>query len=272
MSGEAVITKSGTDIENIGKYFFANRAKMVVACASEEHADQLLSLLMTELRRNKELSLCSPESLFNAARLVAGLGLELAPQLGHVYLTVRNSECVPVIGYKGMIEMARNTGMIEMIECQSVRALDTFEYEMGTSPRIRHVKHLGRDPGELVCSYAVVKLKGYSMPEIEILTLADIDKIKAMARGDSWGKWQDEMARKSVMRRLLKRLPATALGKAKEVIDADRDESYDVFGAVEQVRSAKPENSSSRLRAALGIEKKEPADHQLKSGSGTDEK
>lgn len=72
--------------------------------------DRLTRIVLTELRRTPKLYECSPQSLIGAMMLAGQLGLEPGP-LGHVYLVPFGNEVTFVIGYTGIIELARRSGI-----------------------------------------------------------------------------------------------------------------------------------------------------------------
>lgn len=72
--------------------------------------DRLTRIVLTELRRTPKLYECSPHSLIGAMMLAGQLGLEPGP-LGHVYFLPYGGEVTFVVGYTGIIELARRGGV-----------------------------------------------------------------------------------------------------------------------------------------------------------------
>jgi recombinational DNA repair protein RecT len=123
-------------------------------------------------------------------------------------------------GYRGLISLARRSGQLKSIEARVVYANDTFGIEYGTSPFLKHVPNLTGDPGPLVLVYAVARLVDGG-EQVEVMTKVQVDAIRSRSRAGKSGPWvtdYDEMARKTVVRRICKYLPLSVeLAKALEI-------------------------------------------------------
>jgi recombination protein RecT len=176
--------------------------------------DRMLRIAFTCLRINPKLQECDPLSFMGAIVQASSLGLEPGAQ-GHAYLVpFRNNkkgitECQFIPGYRGLIDLARRSGQIETIASHVVYSNDLFEYEYGFDEKLTHKPALG-DRGEFVAVYAFCKLKGGGR-QFEIMSLDQINKIKSRARfaNPIWESDFDEMARKTVIRRIYKYLPTS---------------------------------------------------------------
>ena len=77
--------------------------------------------------------------------------------LGHCYILPYKREATFIIGYKGMIDLARRSGHIQSIYAHAVHENDEFEYELGLHPKLEHKPSHGGMVRLLV--YAVAHLK-----------------------------------------------------------------------------------------------------------------
>jgi len=214
--------------------------KPAIAQAIPKHLtpDRLLRIAMTSIRTNPKLKVCTPESLLGAVMQCAQLGLEPSI-LGHAYLIpYRNKrkdengkeyyvdEAQFQIGYKGLIELARRTGQISSIMAQAVHEKDVFEYEYGINEKLRHVPAEG-DRGPVVKYYAYAKFKdgGYSFL---VMTKRDIEIHRdKFAKAKSYGPWVDhfdEMAKKTVLKALMKYMPISV--EFQKAVDQDETTKY----------------------------------------------
>lgn len=175
---------------------------------------------------NPDLWECSSSSVLRALSAAAASGLPLAG--GMSSLTVRRPKQGKPIAiwdptFRGMVYLALESGHVRRPAAYAVFARDEFQVELGTDPKITHRPALFADRGAVVAAYATAELKAGGTV-VEVLGLADLEKIRASSpAGDRgpWGNWQEQMARKSAMRRLLKRLPAAdigTLGRAHEYL------------------------------------------------------
>lgn len=203
--------------------------KPAIAQAIPKHLtpERLLRIATTSIRTNPKLKICSPESLLGAVMQCAQLGLE-PTILGHAYLIPYKNkkkdehgkelgwvdECQFQIGYKGLIELARRTGQVSSLMAQAVHENDTFEYEYGINEKLRHVPADG-DRGQVVKYYAYAKFKdgGYSflvMSRQDIYIHRDKFSKSKDRQGNHYGPWVDhfdEMAKKTVLKALMKYMP-----------------------------------------------------------------
>ena len=143
----------------------------------------------------------------------AQLGVEPNTPLGQAYLIpYRNKgalECQFQLGYKGLIDLAYRSGEISIIQAQVVYSEDSFTYSFGLEPTLRHVP-AATDRGEPTHVYAVFKTKdgGYGFEVMSIDEIRTFAQKYSKAYGN--GPWQsnfEEMAKKTVLKRVLKYAP-----------------------------------------------------------------
>lgn len=174
---------------------------------------RFMALARRAVLEQPALAECSGASVLRALRECALSGLELDGKQSSLIVR-RRKQGPPVAAwdatYRGMISLALASGQVRNVEAQVVRAADKFAVELGSEPKLVHLPLITGARGDVVAVYAIAELTaGGKM--IELLTAEDIARIRAMSpSGDKgpWGAWDDEMARKSVLRRLLKKLPA----------------------------------------------------------------
>ncbi len=140
-----------------------------------------------------------------------------------------------IIGYKGLIDLARRSGQIVSIAAHEVCAADKFELIYGLEEKLNHTPAMG-ERGEVVGFYAVAKLKdgGYSFEFMSVHQVRDI--MKATQSKGGYGPWKDhfiEMGRKTVIRRLAKYLPLSIEFQTAVALDnqaeAGRDQNLDTI-------------------------------------------
>lgn len=199
--------------------------------------ERLTRVAIAAITRTPKLLECTPASLLQSVMQAAELGLEPGSALGEAYLVPfydnkqKAMMCQLIPGYRGLIALARRSGQIEDIEAHVVREGDIFHMSKGIDQVLEHVPNFdGNEPAALRLVYAMAWLKGSKRPHVEVMTRAEIDKIKAKSKAKDFGPWvdhYDEMARKTVVRRLVKYLPMSVeMARAHEieqgeVLDAD---------------------------------------------------
>lgn len=199
----------------VAQFFEANKGAISAVLPKQISPERMLKLALYAIRSVPQLLECTTESLFGAVVQCAQLGLEPNTALGHAYLIpFRNkrenrTDVQMIIGYKGLVDLARRSGQIVSIAAHAVYENDEFNFSYGLTEELTH-KPAMSNRGDIIAFYAVAHLVG-SGHAFEIMSREDIDKIKASSQSrGQWGPWRDhyeEMGRKTVIRRLSKYLP-----------------------------------------------------------------
>jgi recombination protein RecT len=199
------------------------RSKDAIASRLPKHLtpDRIMKVALTAINKTPKLLECSRESLLMSIMQAAELGLEPGGALGEGYLVPYGNQCQFIPGYRGLISLARRSGQIISIEAHVVATKDTFECGLGLDPFLKHTPAWEEaDPGPLRFVYAVAKLKDGGV-QFEVMSRAQIEAIRAKSKAGRSGPWVDhfdEMARKTVIRRLFKYLPVSVeLASALEI-------------------------------------------------------
>lgn len=209
--------------KTIHTYLEEQKAQIARALPSTMTAERFTRIVWTTVRNNRALMECEPGSLMAAVMLSAQLGLEPGP-LGHCYFVPFKSNGVPqvtfIVGYKGLIDLARRSGEIKSIEAREVRANDDFDFEYGLDPKLRHRPAEG-DRGDLTHVYGIAHFKDGGH-YFEVLPIAEVEKYRDRSKAKNSGPWQTDyvaMARKTVIRRMAPYLPLST--EAARAVEAD---------------------------------------------------
>lgn len=208
--------KTGTQPTSIKGWLKAYTPEIARALPAQIGPERFQRICMTALTANPKLGECTPASFIGAVMNAAQLGLEPNTPLGQAYLIPYKNKGVMEVqfqcGYKGLIQLARRSGEISMLQAQTVYENDEFEYELGLDPKLKHVPAKG-NRGKAVAYYAFYKTKSgdYSFE------VAYKDEVDAFARkySQSYAKgystpWKtnfDEMAKKTLLKQVLKYAP-----------------------------------------------------------------
>lgn len=212
------------------------KAQMALAMPKHMTADRMMRIALTEIRKVPALAKCNVESFMGAIMQCAQLGLEPGGALGHAYLLPFGSgkaadgkaNCQLIVGYRGMIDLARRSGQIISLTARTVHSNDTFAYEFGLEETMTHKPAEG-DRGPVTHVYAMAKLKGGGI-QFDVMSKADVDKVKSQSKAGSNGPWvthYDEMAKKTVIRRLFKYLPVSIEIQTAVSLDERADAGID---------------------------------------------
>lgn len=120
-------------------------------------------------------------------------------------------QAMPMIA--GILKKLRQSGEVAKISAQVVYENDEFVVSYGFDEDVTHnPPRLDQPRGKPIGAYATAILKDGSKL-LEVMGLEEIDKVRNVSRSKDKGPWVDwwsEMARKTVMRRLAKRLPMSS--------------------------------------------------------------
>jgi recombination protein RecT len=209
------------------------KVKAQIALALPKHvaADRLARVALTEVRKNPALARCDQTSFLGALMTCAQLGLEPGGPLGHAYLVPFENrkkgitEVQFIVGYRGMIELARRSGLLDSIEARAVYEGDKFEVSLGLYGNLRHTPDFDNpnrvQPDKLRFVYAVAKLKDGGV-QFDVMSRREIEAVRAQSRAGTSGPWVthfEAMALKTVVRRLFKWLPMSI--EVATAIEAD---------------------------------------------------
>lgn len=223
---------SQAGIGQVKAFFDSQKSTLAAVLPRHVSADRMLKIALGALRTTPKLMGCTVESLMGAVVQCSQLGLEPNTPLGHAYLipfekrrkqgndwVTDKIEVQIVLGYKGLIDLARRSGQIVSIAAHAVHENDHFEYAYGLDEKLEHKPAMG-ERGAIIAFYAVAKLVGGGHA-FEVMSEQQIIEIRNASQGwqqavrakktDSspWGAHFAEMGRKTVLRRLFKYLPVS---------------------------------------------------------------
>lgn len=175
--------------------------------------ERFTRITMSALSANPRLKDCTPQSFLGAMMTAAQLGLEPNTPLGQAYLIPFKNhgrmECQFQLGYKGLIDLAYRSGEVSIIQAHTVYENDDFQYELGLDATLRHVPARS-NRGKPIFYYAIFKTKtgGYGF---QVMSIEDVrTHAQKFSKSFGNGPWQtnfDEMAKKTVLKKVLKYAP-----------------------------------------------------------------
>ena len=229
-------------------------AQIKAALPRHMTAERMARVALTEVRKTPKLAQCDSRTFIGSVIQLSQLGLEPGGILGHAYLLPfenRKKGTVDVqiiIGYRGMIDLARRSGQIASIQAVIVREGDTFDVQFGLDPSLRHIPAFDDDkPMSFVYAVAVFKDGGR---QFEVMTRAQVERVRKQSRAASDGPWVshfEEMAKKTVIRRLFKYLPVSVELQTAVAIDEHGDaglsQMVEDLGAIDGTASEVEDNA-----------------------------
>ncbi len=210
--------------------------------------EEVIANLLWAVGRDDDLSRCSPRSVVQAAMEALAVGLDPSGLTGDGTLIPRKTKtggyrATFVPDYRALLKLALAHPRVSHIESRVVRSGDEFQLEFGDPDGriLRHRPAQGTEEGDPVGAYAAAWFLDDRRPLVEWMTKAEIDA--NAERGGSFGSdsspWETdwaEMARKTVIKRLLKYLP---LADRRPVNQSATRPKGDLYG--NEARATPPE-------------------------------
>lgn len=158
-----------------------------------------------------------------------------------------------MVMYKGLLKMVRNSGELASINAGVSYEKDTFEsYTDEKGEHLKHTPLFGKDRGKPVLTYCIARTKGNKEAYVEIMTEEEIQSCRKVSRAGTDSPWNgpfaDEMRKKTIIRRISKRLPmSTDLNMAINDDEPIEEE-------VAPTQEPEEKTQSTRLESAMGVE------------------
>lgn len=206
---------------------------------------RFVTALTSAVTTNPALQDCEASTIVSAALLGESLNLSPSPQLGQYYLVPFNDTkndrkvCTFILGYRGMYQLAIRSGEFKRINVTAVKACEYVNWdEMQKKLEVNPATYEDRKNSETVGYYAMYELiNGFT--DAAYMTKAEMEdhaltysKGYAAKKGYTfWEKDFDGMAKKTMLRKLLKLAPMstemiTAYEKDTAIINKDGEVEY----------------------------------------------
>jgi len=201
----------------------AEQRKLVVWAEESEFAKQAV-------QRNEQLQGCVVETIQDAIKNVAAVGLTLNPAHGYAYLVPEKIKigqnyhqvCQLRVSFKGLIKLANDSGVAKWVRADVVKENDTFTFN-GAWEKPTHQMNPFGDRGKSIGVYCTIKTHDGEYLT-EVAPWSEVEKARKAAKTDYvWSAWPDEMAKKFIIKRASKQWPKGAdyehLSQAIDVIN-----------------------------------------------------
>lgn len=186
---------------------------------------KFVRIVLNTVMSNPDFLKCDRKSLFAAASKCAADGLFPDNREATMIPYGNTVQYQPMIG--GIYKKIRNSGEIAILCADLVYPGDFFDY--GTSSEkgryLEHKPKLGepREVKDVTAVFALAKTKdGYV--DFEPMTKQEVEFVRSKSKAPNspaWREWWGEMAKKTVIKRLSKRLP---MSEVQNLIDHDNEE------------------------------------------------
>lgn len=230
--------------------------------------DRFIRIALTTMMRTPKLAECDQASFFNSLLTLSQLGIEPDGRRAHL-IPFNNTkrrlvECQLIVDYKGLAELAMRSGVVSNLHADVVCENDVFEYDCGEIKS--HRIDFRKPRGAVYAAYAICRFKDGSS-KCDVMDRESVEAIRARSRAGNNGPWVtdwNEMAKKTVFRRLSKWLPLSP--EFRDALEADDDDlppindtPAPVASLVEFIPLAEPEQEPEAPAAPEPAKAAEPA-------------
>lgn len=184
----------------------AVRAKVAEVLPKYLTAENITRVMLATVARVPKLAQCSPDSLLNGLMLCAQAGL--VPDGRFAHLIPYGDQVQVIFDYKGLVNLAERNG-VQNIRAMTVHDNDEFDFIITDGkPVVTHRVNWRKPRGEMFAVYATCIRDGNM--DVEVMQKEEVDAIRKRSRAGNSGPWvtdYNEMAKKTVLRRMSKRWP-----------------------------------------------------------------
>jgi recombination protein RecT len=224
-----------------------NKDRMLALASRHIEFEKTFESVLLKVAQDPKLQQCSASSIVLSTMNMMEVGLSCAGTKGLAYLVPfwnnkkKCLECQYIPGYRGLIDIAKRSGVVTNIMSHPVYVNDYFSLAYGTNQELIHRPEIIGDPGEMIGCYAIAFFKD-GVEQFHFMTMVQLDNIRDKTKsknkaGDIVGPWVSdtvEMYRKIPIRNLFKYLPSS--DELDRVLEID-NESY----AIGEADDATPE-------------------------------
>jgi recombination protein RecT len=183
-------------------------------------AQRLARHYLNAIRFNPLLGECSSESLLGALMLSAQVGLEPGP-LGHVYLVPFGKQCTWILGYTGIIELARRSDRLAGLRSIVLWNCDSYTLPHDSQSGVKWDYEPGPENDRISREGLIVawneKSAGKWFPNAQHVPTSRVERARkaSKAKHGPWVTDEDSMWRKTGVRAVRPWLPLSpAAGEA----------------------------------------------------------
>ena len=211
-----------------------------MVAAHHMRPSQMLRLMANAIRTTPQLAECDPLSLLGCMMTCASLGLMPNTPLQSAYLIpFKNkrkgiTEVQLVVGYRGMIDLARRSGHIRNIHGDVVYEGDEFSFEYGSNQHLKHRPKGKRvNPVYAYCHATLTDGEAFVvLPWDEVMAIRDASQgyrtaVQYGKKDTPWIAHEHAMASKTAVRALFKYLPISIEmdnGKLGDALTVDENQ------------------------------------------------
>jgi len=203
------VSKAISKKQSVKNNLELGKAEFKKALPAHVSIDKFIRVVTTAIINNDYLmEKASMPSIMGAAIKAAQDGLMPDGREAAIVPFKGNAQYMPMIA--GILKKVRNSGELSSITSQTIHEKDEFEFYVDEKgEHLMHKPNMLEDRGEMRGAYALATTKD-GAAYIEVMTMDELNAVRkqSSSKNGPWtGPFKNEMYRKTVLKRLAKRLP-----------------------------------------------------------------
>jgi recombination protein RecT len=207
--------------------------------------DRLFKMATYAATVNPGLLVCNPASILRAIMLAGSFGLEAGGPKAHLVpfrnTRMNRTDCQLIIDYKGLVDLARRSGQVSNIISRIVWDKEPFEIDESREYPYIHKQLPPSERGKKkIGVYAVAKEMDGRVIANDFMWAEEIEVIKERSlrqkknkSENPWEKFEEEMWKKSPIRRMAKMMPQSPELQQAAIIEEAREAGIPMATPVE---------------------------------------
>jgi recombination protein RecT len=233
-------------------------------------AERLARTALTEVRRNPKLQQCSRNSLLAAVMDCAAYGLEPGP-MGLAWIIPYGREAQFQLGYKGLLALLWRSEQIASVASEVVYEHDDFDWNEGSDAFVKFRRKLDGARGEPVAVFAAITTKSGGNI-VRVMSVSDVqahrDRFSKAGKQSPWATDFDEMACKTLLKRVAKRAPVST--EVQQAIALDDQSDFGAPATIDVTPGEEKPSRSDAVKDAVKARATETAGPQAEEPPVTD--
>lgn len=255
-------------IQTVRELLGKNASQIKLALPKHINPERMQRCVITACLQTPKILECTQQSIMISVLRAAQMGLEPDGIMGYLVPYGNAVQFIP--SYRGLVQLARQSGEIATVTARAVYEGDEFSFSLGTDEKIHHRPRLDGEaphedsdkPPRLTHVYAIAKFRTGEV-QFDVLDRYGVDKVRARSKAAGSGPWvtdYEEMAKKTIVRRLMKMLPISVhLRQAIAEDEAQERGEAILSDFTVTTDEAPPTAKVSKLDAVVAAKKQEAA-------------
>lgn len=209
MAGKQLTTSSSGVVSQLQSKEFVQQLRR--GAPRDVDAERMARIALTIVRQDPKIASCDPQSLLGAVMMCAQTGLEPGP-MQHCAIIPYGKRATWQIMVKGLLHLLYRSDRIAAVQAGVARKGDRFSFDEGSAPFIKFRRSLTLRERERIAAFASI-IPREGPPLVRVMPIWEVERIRdqyAQATSGPWVTEFDEMAQKTVIKRLAKLAPVSA--------------------------------------------------------------